>query len=329
MVLGETQITGQLKAAYKLAREHQACGAHLGRVFEQAFSIAKKVRTNTDIGASPVSVAYAAVRLARQLFAGFENHTALLVGAGETVELVARHLKSHGIGKIYIANRSEARAQRLADAFDGFALPLERIGRALPDADILISSTGSPTPVVTETMVREAFAARRRKPLFAVDIAVPRDIEPGVGKLKDVYLYSIDDLNNVITDGQEMRRQAAVAAEKIIVDELEAFHRSERQRVATPTILGVREAVMRVRDEALEAARRRIAAGHPVDDVMQQMVHTLTQRILHQPTERLREAAAESDEQFLRVAQELFLGRPEQEQNDSDDEAGDRVGARG
>ena len=158
---------------------------------------------------------------------------------------------------------------------------------------------------------------------------MPRDIEAGVGKLKDVYLYTIDDLNNVITDGQEMRRQAAVAAEKIIADELEAFHRSERQRVATPTILGVREAVMRVRDEALEAARKRIAAGHPVDDVMQQMVHTLTQRILHQPTERLREAAAESDEQFLHVARELFLGRDEHEEDDSDDEAGDRVGARG
>lgn len=329
MVLGETQITGQLKEAYRRSREHGACGAHLGRIFEQAFSIAKKVRTNTDIGASPVSVAYAAVRLARQLFAGFENHTALLVGAGETIELVARHLKGHGIGRIYIANRSEARAQRLADALDGFAMPLDRLGRALPDADILISSTGSPHAVVTEDMVRESQASRRRRPLFAVDIAVPRDIDPGVGKLRDVYLYSIDDLNNVITDGQEMRKQAAVAAEKIIADEIEAFQKSERERVATPTILSVREAVIRVRDEALENARRRIAAGHDVDEVMQQMVYALTQRILHQPTERLRAAAGESDEQFLHVAQELFLGRISADEEDDSDDDAETVGARG
>ncbi|MEL6870654.1 MAG: glutamyl-tRNA reductase [Pseudomonadota bacterium] len=309
MVLGETQITGQLKNAYREAQNLGACGAHLGRVFEQAFSIAKKVRTDTDIGASPVSVAYAAVRLAKQLFAGFDQHTALLVGAGETIELVARHLRRHNIRKIYIANRSENRAQRLADEFDGFALPLERIGRALPDADILISSTGSPDPVVTEAMMREAIRSRRRKPLFAVDIAVPRDIEPGVGKLSDVYLYTIDDLNSVITDGQQARQAAAVEADKIISAELETFHRAERQRVATPTILSVRESVMRVRDEALEAARKRIANGHDVDEVMKQMVHTLTQRILHQPTERLREAAAESDDEFLNVARELFLGR--------------------
>ena len=310
MVLGETQITGQLKTAYRLAQEHNAVGAPLGRVFEQAFSIAKKVRTDTEIGASPVSVAYAAVRLAKQLFAGFEQHTALLVGAGETIELVARHLRGHGIGKIFIANRSEERAQRLADAVEGFAMPLDRLDRALPDADILIASTGAPNAVITTEMMRTAIRSRKRKPLFAVDIAVPRDIEPDVGKQPDVYLYTIDDLNNVITDGQEARKQASVEAEEIIREELERFSRTERQRVATPTILSVRESVMRVRDEALDNARRRIAAGHPVDEVMQHMVHALTQRILHQPTERLREAAAESDAQFLEVAKELFLGRP-------------------
>ncbi len=331
MVLGETQITGQLKTAYRLAQQHGAVGAHLSRVFEQAFSIAKKVRTDTEIGASPVSVAYAAVRLARQLFAGFEQHNALLIGAGETIELVARHLRGHGISNIYIANRNESRAQRLAEQFDGFALPLSRLERALPDADIIISSTGSPDPVLTSAMMQKAIDGRRRKPVFAVDIAVPRDIEASVGKLRDVYLYTIDDLNNVITDGQETRRQASMEADKIIKAELEGFHRAERQRVATPTILSVRESVIRVRDEALEAARRRIAAGHDVDDVMQQMVHTLTQRILHQPTERLREAAAESDERFLQIAQELFLGRANQDDDDSeqDQTAGNsRAGAR-
>lgn len=319
MVLGETQITGQLKNAYRLAHDHGAAGAHLSRIFEHAFSIAKKVRTDTDIGASPVSVAYAAVRLAKQLFAGFEDHTAVLVGAGETIELVARHLQANHIGKLFIANRSEARAQKLAEEFHGFSLPLTRLDRVLPDADILISSTGSPDPVITAEMMKAAIAKRKRKPLFAVDIAVPRDIEPAVGNMTDVYLYSIDDLQSVITDGQETRRQAAIEADKIIADALKDFHRAERQRVATPTILGVRESVMRVRDEALAAARKRIANGHDVDEVMKQMVHVLTQRILHQPTERLREAAAESDEQFLQVASELFLGRPAHEDNDDVD----------
>ena len=330
MVLGETQITGQLKDAYRLAREHGAMGAHLGRLFEQAFAIAKKVRTDTEIGASPVSVAYAAVRLARQLFGNFDQHTALLIGAGETIELVARHLRGNGIGQIFIANRSEERAQRLATEFDGFALPLERVERALPDADILISSTGAPEPVISTGMLNTAIQSRRRKPLFAVDIAVPRDIEPGAGKLRDVYLYTIDDLNNVITDGQQARRQASQEAEKIVRSAIDEFQRGERQRVATPTILSVREAVMRVRDEALEAARKRIAAGHPVDDVMKHLVHTLTQRILHQPTERLREAAAESDEQFLQVAQELFLGRTaDPADTDADERSADAAQRRG
>lgn len=319
MVLGETQITGQLKNAYRVAHDEGACGAHLSRVFEHAFSIAKKVRTDTEIGASPVSVAYAAVRLAKQLFAGFEQHTALLVGAGETIELVARHLQAHGIGKIYIANRSEERAQKLASEFDGFALPLSRLDRALPSADMLISSTGSPNAIVTADMMKAAIGARKRKPLFAVDIAVPRDIEPDVGKLSDVYLYTIDDMQTVIQDGQDARRQAAEEADKIIDEALVEFHKAERQRVATPTILSVRESVMRVRDEALEAARKRIAAGHNVDDVMKQMVHVLTQRILHQPTERLREAAADSDEQFLQVAAELFLGRASADSKDDED----------
>ncbi|MEN7343283.1 MAG: glutamyl-tRNA reductase [Pseudomonadota bacterium] len=316
MVLGETQITGQLKNAYRLAHDQGAAGAHLSRIFEHAFSIAKKVRTDTEIGASPVSVAYAAVRLAKQLFAGFEKHTALLIGAGETIELVARHLQAHGIGKIFIANRSEDRAQVLAEQFDGFAMPLTRLERALPDADILISSTGSPNAIVTHEMMKSAIDSRKRKPLFAVDIAVPRDIEPKVGTLRDVYLYTVDDMQSVISEGQEARKQAALEADRIIDVALDEFHRAERQRVATPTILGVRESVMRVRDEALEAARKRIAAGHDVDEVMKQMVHVLTQRILHQPTERLREAAAESDEQFLQVASELFLGRPQKDEED-------------
>ncbi|MEM9173099.1 MAG: glutamyl-tRNA reductase, partial [Pseudomonadota bacterium] len=321
MVLGETQISGQLKQAYRAAQELGACGPHLARLFDHAFSIAKKVRTDTDIGASPVSVAYAAVRLAKQLFADFENHTALLIGAGETIELVARHLRRHGIGRLFIANRSEERASALAKEFDGFAMPLDRIELALPDADLLFSSTGAPDPIITQALVKSAFKKRRRRPLFAVDIAVPRDIEEAVGKVRDVYLYSIDDLNNVITEGQQARQQAALEADKIIDSAVSEFHTAERQRVATPTILSVREAVMHARDDALEAARKRIAAGHDPEEVCKQLAHTLTQRILHQPTSKLREAAAASDDQFLDVARALFLPPETPERSDDPTEA--------
>ena len=312
MVLGETQITGQLKDAYRLAQQLPTVGPELTRVFQQAFSIAKKVRTDTQIGASPVSVAYAAVSLARRLFSGFDRHTALLVGAGETIELVARHLKSQNLGRLFIANRSEERARLLADQFEGIALPLDRLDQALPDADILISSTASPQPVVTLEAMQRAMKARRRKPVFVVDIAVPRDIDAAVSTLSDVYLYTIDDLHNVVTDGLQTRREASLEAEKIIREELDRFSHAERTREAAPTIREVRNSATAIRDELLAVAQRRIAAGHPPEEVLKKLAHSLTQKLLHQPTERLREAAAEADSDTIGIARELFLGREDE-----------------
>jgi glutamyl-tRNA reductase len=209
LVLGEPQILGQLKDAYRIALESGATGAYLNRLLQTAFSVAKKVRSQTQIGASAVSVASAAVSLARTVFAGFAEHTALLVGAGETIALVARHLHANGLRRMIVANRSVDRAQELAREFDAAAISMDALPAHLAQADIVISSTASPVPVITRDVVRAALRTRRRKPIFMVDIAVPRDIEPEVATLNDVYLFTIDDLQNVINENIESRRAAA------------------------------------------------------------------------------------------------------------------------
>ena len=209
MVLGEPQILGQLKDAFRYAQQADTLGSNLSRLFQHTFAVAKKIRTDTEIGASPVSVASAAVHLAQQFFAGFKKHTALLVGAGVTIELVAKHLVSHEIGRLFVANRSVDRARDLAGQFGGFALPLSEIEGTLPEADILITSTAATEPVVTTEQVAKAIKARRRRPVFAVDIAVPRDLDKAISELDDVYLYTVDDLDEVIQDNLQSRQQAA------------------------------------------------------------------------------------------------------------------------
>ena len=218
MVLGEPQILGQLKDAYRQAQQAGTVGSRLSRLFQHTFSVAKKVRTDTEIGRNPVSVAYAAVTLANQFFAGFSQHTALLIGAGMTMELVAKHLDGKGIGRLFVANRDINRAQALAGQFSGFALPLSEIEGTLPAADILISSTASSEPVISLEQMTRAVQARKRKPMFVVDIAVPRDIDPEITGLNDVYLYTIDDLDKVIVEGQSNREAAALDADQSLDD---------------------------------------------------------------------------------------------------------------
>ncbi|MCB1802804.1 MAG: glutamyl-tRNA reductase, partial [Gammaproteobacteria bacterium] len=194
LVLGEPQILGQVKNAYKTASDAGRAGKLLTRLFHHTFSTAKQVRTDTAIGDSPVSVAFAAVSLARQIFSDLNEQTALLIGAGETVELAARHLVQNGIGRLIVANRTISRAQDLASQFDAFAIGLTEIPAHLAEADIVIASTASPVPVLGKGTVESALKRRRHRPMFMVDIAVPRDIEPEVGNLEDVYLYTVDDL---------------------------------------------------------------------------------------------------------------------------------------
>jgi glutamyl-tRNA reductase len=306
LVIGEPQILGQLKDAYRAAHDQGTTGPYLNRLLQTAFSVAKRIRTNTRIGANAVSVASAAVAMARTVFERFEEHTALLVGAGETIALAARHLHANGIQRMIIANRSLDRAQLLAGEFNAFAIALDALPTHLSSADIVISSTASPTPVITCDAVRAALRARRRKPMFMVDIAVPRDIETEVAELEDVYLFTIDDLQNVVNENLESRREAARDASQMLAHEIERFERDLKTLDAVPTIRQLREDAEAIRVQTLEQARRMLAAGRDTKEVLEFLSTTLTNRILHSPSQQLREAAERGDEAVIKAAQTLF-----------------------
>jgi glutamyl-tRNA reductase len=306
MILGEPQILGQLKDAFRHAQDAGTLGNQLGRLMQHTFAVAKKIRTDTQIGASPVSVASAAVNLANQFFAGFTKHTALLVGAGVTVELLAKHLSSRNIGRLFVANRSIERATELAGQFGGFALPLSEIAGTLPEADILISSTASPDPVIRLDHMKAAIKARKHKPIFAVDIAVPRDIEAGVGDLEDVYLYTIDDLERVIQQGQGNREAAAIEADKLLDDEIRRYQSIERSKRAVPVIAALREQSQTIRDEVNAQARKRLARGESADDAVEYATAALMKKMLHGPSVSLRKAGENSNEELIDAARILF-----------------------
>ncbi len=306
MVLGEPQILGQLKDAWRQAERAGTIGGRLHRLFQHTFAVAKKVRTETEIGANPVSVAYAAVSLAGQFFSAFEKHTALLVGAGATIELVAQHLKGKRIGRLFVANRDVERARELAARFGGFALPLSELPGTLPDADIIVSSTASPHPIVSAGQMREAVRLRKRRPIFAVDIAVPRDLDPAIAELGDVYLYTIDDLDRVVLDGQNAREAAAGEATRILEEETRRYLEVERSRSVTPVIAALRDHGDALRQEVLAQARRRFGNGADPESVMEYVAGALLKKLLIQPTVRLRRAGEESDEALVEATRELF-----------------------
>ena len=306
MVLGEPQILGQLKDAFRDAQQAGTVGKQLSRLFQHTFSVAKKVRTDTEIGANPVSVASAAVRLAQQFFAGFGQHTALLVGAGVTIELVARHLQAKGLGRLFVANRDVDRARRLASKFGGYAVPLSELDGTLPEADILVTSTASPEPIITREQVDAAMATRKHKPVFAVDIAVPRDIAPDVAELSDVYLFTIDDLQKVIQEGQSSREAAAVDANRILDEEIARYLNIERAKQVSPVIAALREHGQSIRDEVLRDAIRRLNRGVDSREVIEFATASLMKKLLHHPSVRLREAGEASEGEIIAATRALF-----------------------
>jgi len=306
MVLGEPQILGQLKDAYRAAQEVGTAGPMLNRLFQAAFSVAKRVRTETQIGANAVSVASAAVAMAKTVFASFDSRTALMVGAGETIALAARHLHADGLRRMIVANRSVERARELAAEFQAFAIGLDEIPAHLREADIVVASTASPHAIITRSMAAEALRARKRRPIFMVDIAVPRDIEPEVAELEDVYLFTVDDLQSVVNENMENRRQAAREADKMIAQEVDRFQLQLRTRDAAPTIRRLRDEAEHVRQHTLEQARRMLASGRPADEVLEFLSATLTNRLLHPPTQRLRDAAEHGDEAVIRAITDIY-----------------------
>jgi len=306
MVLGEPQILGQVKQAFQIACDGGTAGRMLGRLFQHTFAVAKQVRTDTAIGSSPVSVAFAAVSLARQIFSDLSRQTALLIGAGETVELAARHLHQHGIGRIIIANRTVERAHSLASQFGGYAIALTELVNHLPEADIVVSSTASPLPVLGKGAVERALKVRKHRPMFMVDIAVPRDIEPEVGQLRDVYLYTVDDLQTVVDEGMRSRHQAAEQANDIIDLHSDDFMAWVRSLDAVSVIQDYRGRCENIRDEMVKRACRQLAAGKAPEEVVQHLAHQLTNKLLHHPSVRLRRAGREGQSDLLNAANELF-----------------------
>ncbi len=315
MVLGEPQILGQVKTAFHAASDSGTTGKLLGRMFQHAFAVAKQVRTDTAIGNSPVSVAFAAVSLARQIFSDLSEQTALLVGAGETIELAARHLHQHGVGRIVVANRTVERAHGLAAQFDGYAIALTELANHLSEADIVIASTASPLPVLGKGTVERALKKRKHRPIFMVDIAVPRDIEPEVGELNDVYLYTVDDLQGVVEDNMRSRREAAEQAEEIVDFHTEEFLGWLRSLDAVNLIQDYRDQAEHLRDQVLAKALRQLEGGKPPEEVLGFLAHTLTNKLLHGPSARLRQAGREGQDELLEAANELFQLRRKSDQS--------------
>ncbi|MCP3668875.1 MAG: glutamyl-tRNA reductase [Gammaproteobacteria bacterium] len=306
MVLGEPQILGQVKAAYQTANSAKATGKLLGRLFQHTFSVAKQVRTDTAIGCSPVSVAFAAVSLARQIFSDLSQQTAMLIGAGETIELAARHLHQHGIGRIIVANRTLERAHSLANQFDGYAISLTEISTHLSEADIIISSTASPLPILGKGAVESALQKRRHQPVFMVDIAVPRDIEAEVGNLNDVYLYTVDDLDEVIQENMRSRQEAAQQAIEIIEQHTEEFMGWLRSLDAVSIIQDYRGQAETIRDQVLERSLRHLKNGKDPEETLRYLAHTLTNKILHTPSTQIRQAGFQGQQSLLKAADTLL-----------------------
>jgi glutamyl-tRNA reductase len=306
MILGEPQILGQMKDAYQQSLQANSIDTLVNRLFQHTFSVAKQVRTDTAIGASPVSVAFAAVSLARQIFGKLENQTALLVGAGETIELTARHLHEQGIGKIIIANRTVSRAHELASQFNGYGIGLDEITAHLEEADIVISSTGSTEPLITRDQVRTALKKRKHRPVFMVDIAVPQDIAPNVAELDDIYLYTVDDLKQVIEENLRSREEAALQAEEIIDSQVERFMAWVHSLDAVPTVRAYREYAESLGDAEIEKAGRQLENGTPPQEVIETLTRNLVRKLSHNPSVNLRNAAADGETGLLEAVRKLF-----------------------
>jgi glutamyl-tRNA reductase len=306
MVLGEPQIFGQLKSAYAVANEAGTVGSELGRVFPRVFSIAKRVRTDTAIGENPVSVAYAAVDLAGHIFTNLSESKALLVGAGETIELVARHLLEAGVTHIVIANRTLGRARELAQKFGAEAVLLAEIPDQLLEADIVITSTASQLPILGKGAVEQALKVRKHRPFLMVDIAVPRDIEPQVGDLRDVYLYSVDDLREIVDENLRSRRSEARKADLIIEEGVRLFMQEQRSLGAVDLVREYRQMADQLREQELDRALRALARGDDPGQLLAQLARGLTNKLIHAPTAGLKHASAEGREDQLSVARRLL-----------------------
>ncbi|HEU0229282.1 MAG TPA: glutamyl-tRNA reductase [Burkholderiaceae bacterium] len=306
MVLGEPQILGQLKDAVRAAEEAGSLGTLLHQLFQRTFSVAKEVRSQTAIGAHSVSMAAAAVRLAERVFGDLAQASVLFIGAGEMIELCATHFAALNPRRMSVANRTLERADVLAGRFMAKTMKLSELPDKMADFDVIVSCTASSLPILGLGMVERATRSRRHRPMVMIDLAVPRDIEPEVGRLADVYLYSVDDLGRMVQSGTDARRAAVVQAEAIIETRVQNFMHWLQSREIVPAIIALQRSADQVREAELERARRMLARGEDVDQVLEQLAHALTQKYMHGPLAALNRSEENERAQLLDLLPRLL-----------------------
>ncbi len=311
MVLGEPQILGQFKQSVKIAQEAGTLGTLLHKLFQRTFEVAKEVRTNTDIGASSISMAAAAVKLAQRIFGDIRDQHVIFIGAGEMIELCADHFAAQKPRSITVANRTLERGQDLAEKIDTLgvkseAILLHDLPNRLADFDIVITSTASQLPIVGLGMVERAVKARRHRPMFMVDLAVPRDIEPEVAQLDDVFLYTVDDLAQVVSDGMDNRQEAAVNAEQIVAARVESFMHWLKKRDAVPTIKALRDHAESLRQIELDKALKQLQKGEAPEKVLELLSSGLTNKFLHAPSHALNQSHGDEHVRIEHLLRQIY-----------------------
>jgi glutamyl-tRNA reductase len=306
MVIGEVEILGQIKSAFRLAQKFGTIGKYLGRLFQTTFSVAKLVRSQTGISLNPMSVAGIGVKLAERIFTDIKQATVLLVGAGDLIRLTGIHLKQAGVHKIIVANRSQVKGENLAHILGAEAIKLEQIPERLSECDIVITGTGSPLPLLGKGMIERALKKRKKKAMFMIDLAMPRDIEPEVSELEAVYLYCLDDLQNIAQENRNKREKEIEAAEHIIRQEVHSFMQWCQAQGSVATLKAFRKKFEIERDQALAEGLQHLKLGKSPEIVLQQAMHHMTNRLLHTPTRRLRQAGYEDEQDLLKLTRELF-----------------------
>lgn len=307
MILGEPQILGQVKAAYRSTITTKSSGVIINRLMHKAFSIAKKVRRETGIGDNAVSISYAAIELANKIFSDLSERSVMLLGAGEMAELAVEHLISHGVKKIVVANRTFENAVVLAEKFNGKAVKFEEREQQLQDVDIIVSSTGATEYVLTASHVKSIMSLRKNRPLFFIDIAVPRDIDPAINKIDNAYLYDIDDLQNIVDDNMDERKKEAIKGERLVEEAVIKFQRWLASLDVVPTIVAIREKIENITESETEKTLSGLNLGQHEEEAIKRMIKAITSKIMHDPIRFLKNTGDHRDDAFyLNAAREIF-----------------------
>src|SRR5580698_1707960 len=308
MVIGEPQILGQLKSAYSLAKEHGAVSGFMDTLLTRAFNVAKRVRSETDIGENAVSISYAAVELAKDIFGTLAGKKIMIVGAGKMSELAARHLRRSGAGQILVTNRTHERALEMVELFDGKLVDYTRFLSALPEVDIVIASSGAPHYIIVREDMKKVLEARRNKPMFLIDIAVPRNIEPTVNELDNVFLYDIDDLQKVIETNLKGRKESAEDAEAIIHEEVERMVARLKAREVAPTVVKLQEELERLRAGEIAKWRAKLGSLSPEQEqAIEAFTKSMMNKIAHGPISEIRRQASQPDgHQIISAVRKVF-----------------------